>query len=269
MKNKEEKSRKTIKKSNNFFKANWVSLVLIILAILVIAVLCSIVITKSANKKSLENDINKNSINNSFSPQKIVCYSSAYGTTNSETNARWNLNLSQYTDIAIYLDNKSNVSSMYIDDISFSNNDIGNLSLNYLPIESFGKIDNGVKSEQANVESVEGENVTNTTKSTLLETPQRIDLSLSTPITLRYLNSNLKENCTIDDIQNPLSFDGSLLKRGKVILSSLKNTINLKIHIIDNENKEFVCPLSIPIVLENKGTGESIYNGYFTNEIVY
>lgn len=250
MKTKEEKSRKTTKKPNNFFKINWVSLVLITLAILVIAVLCSIVISKFANKKSLENDINKNSSNNLFSVQKVVCYSSAYGINNSETNARWNLNLSQYTDIAIYLDNKSNVSSMYIDDISFSSNDIGNLSLNYLPIENFGKVDSDVKSEQSNIEALE-----------------RIDLNLSTPITLRYLNSNLKENCTIDDIQNPLSFDGNLLKRGKVTLSSLKNTVNFKIHIIDNENKESVCPLSIPIVLENKDTGESIYNGYFINVI--
>ena len=252
-----------------FWKTNWALLVLIFLAFIVIFVLAYVVLAPYWNKKSLEKDIANIEITSDISVDKIACYSSAYGINNSETQARWNLNLSQFTDIAIYLNVQTDISSMYIDNISFSNQDTGNLSLSYLSAENFAKspVADLELAKQNNDENSSG-NIENTSDS-VVNNSDRINLDLALPITLRYLNNNFKENCLIADIETPLSFDGSILKRAKVTLSSLKNTISFSLHIIDNSNKEFVCPISVPINLENSEKEQSIYDGSYTEEISF
>lgn len=249
MKKNGKKSKTVKQKINNdkavFFKANWALLVVLLLAFIVILALSYIILVPYWNRKSLEKDISNIETTSLFSVDKIVCYSSAYGINNSETQAVWNVNLSQYTDIAIYLNVQTNVSNIYIDNIHFSNPDIGNLSLTYLPFEDFGKSPDNI----------------------VINSPETINLDLAMPITLRYLNNNLKENCLITDIETPLSFDGSILKRGKVTLSSLKNIIFFTLHIIDSYNQEYTYPITIPINLENAEKEKSIYNGNYTEKI--
>ncbi len=256
MKSKDEKSRKSKKDKNikislnksNSFKNSWVQFVLIVLAIIVIAILGYIALAPFINKTSLEKDIINSKSTSSVSINKIAYYSSAFGTNNGQAQGSWNINLSQYTDIALYLNtNDLNISSMYIDNISFSNNEFSNLGVSYLSTDDFGK---------SPIETQDYSSITATI-------PERIDVNLSNPIVLRYLNYNLKENCSITDIDNPLIFDGSLLKRGKVTLSSLKNTISFTLHIVDISNQNHSCPVSINIPLENTETGKSIYDGYY------
>lgn len=257
----------------NFLKANWALLALAFLAVVVILSLCYVFLSPYLNKKSLEKDLATIQTTSLISADKIVCYSSAYGVNNNDNQARWNLNLSQYTDIAIYLNVQTSIKGLYIDNISFANSDIGNLSLSNISKDNFAKspISGLLLSEQAvnsNSEdlntSLEDENKIN---DNAIKTPKMIDLDLTLPITLRYLNNNFKENCLISDIETPLSFNGSLLKRGKIILSSLKNTISFTLHAIDNSNQEFICPISIPINLENSESGKSIYDGNYMEEI--
>lgn len=258
MKTKEEKSRKISLKPHktSFLKANWVTLVLLFLALLVIFSLSSFVLFPYMSKKSLEQDLAKHETTSLFSINKIVFYSSAYGTNNEETQARWNLNLSQYTDIAIYLNSQMNISSMYIDNISFSNKEIGNLSLSYLPADQFGKT------------SSIAEQLGGSKKDQNAHTSERIDLSLTNPITLRYLNS-LKESYSITDIETPLSFDGSILKRAKVTISSLKNTVSFTLHVTNTEGKEYSYPVSFSIPLEDKENSKNIYDGNYSTEIPF
>lgn len=260
MKTKEEKGRKDIKNTKNnllrsdlnkpnFFKNNWVQLVLISLAIVVIIALAYMALSPYLNKKSLEKDIANSQITSSNSINKITCYSSAFAfnnTTNKVQNG-WSIDLSQYTDIAIYLNTQdADIANMYIDNISFSNNNFSHLGLSYLVPENFGK-------------------------SPLLEedsssVSERIDLPLSNPITFRYMNYNIKENCLITDIEDPLVFDGSILKRGKVTLSSLKNTVSFNLHFVDNNGNTSSLPVTINIPFENKQSGKSIYDGYYLEE---
>lgn len=251
-----------------FWKTNWALLVLIFLAFIVIFALCYVVLAPYWNKKSLEKDIANIKITSDISVNKIVCYSSAYGINNSETQARWNLNLSQFTDIAIYLNVQTDITNMHIDNISFSNQDIGNLSLSYLSAESFAKspIADLELTEQNNNDENNSNNAVSTSDN-IMATPDKISLDLALPITLRYLNNNFKENCLITDIETPLSFDGSILKRAKVTLSSLKNTISFSLHITDDSNQEFVYPIIIPINLENSEKEQSIYDGSYTEDI--
>ena len=144
-----------------------------------------------------------------------------------------------------YLPSQPNISTIYIDNISYSNTEGNTYHLINLPIEDFGKTPTN------NIE---------------VTTSERIDFGNSSPITLRYLNQNFKENCVITDIENPLVFDGSLLKRGKVTLSSLKNTVSFTIHLIETSGQEFTYPIEVSLPFENKETGETIYLGSYMEE---
>ena len=230
---------------SNFFKTKGIILLLVFLTIILLV--SFIFVFQSSNKDtsiSQQNNSHKQTTTD-YSIEKIVCYSSAYGINKEEAQARWNLDLSQYTDIAIYFNFQNEISSIFIDNISFSNSEGNTYSLTSLPIEDFGK--------------------TPTDKIEAIPT-ERIDFDTSSPITLRYLNQNFKENCVITDIENPLIFDGSLLKRGKVTLSSLKNTVSFTVHLTDISGQDFSYPLEIAIPFENKETGETVYSGNYMEE---
>lgn len=226
----------------NFFKTKE-TLFLTVLLILILSAFAFLCLRPK--NQTLQEHHSELKTTTDYSIQKVVCYSSAYGINKEETQARWNLNLSQYTDIAIYLNSKPDISFIYIDTISYSNTEGNTYHLTSLPIEDFGK----TPTDKIEVASTE-----------------RIDFDNASPITLRYLNQNFKENCVITDIENPLVFDGSLLKRGKVTLSSLKNTVSFTIHLIDTSGQEFTYPIQVPIPLENKETGETIYSGSYMEE---
>ena len=232
----------------SFWKANRVLFAFLLLAILLICTYYFVSSISYLSPKDSDEDISIPQTTTLFSVDKVVCYSSAYGTSQDESQGKWNLNLGQYTDIAIYFNAKENVSSIYIDNISFERSDIGNLSLSVLDMQDFAK------SPSENFD---------------IQTPERIEVNSSSPICIRYLNHNFKENCVISDIENPLTFDGSLLKRGKVLLSSLKNTVSFTIHITNEIGNEFIFPISVPINLENKDEGLSIYDGSYAEELQF
>lgn len=239
------KTKENVNNPNfNFFKTKGIILLLVFLIIAFI--FSSILIWMSFNKNkpsSDKKDLPKTTT--AYSIEKIVSYSSAYGLNNEETQARWNLNLSQYTDIAIYLNLQNDINSLFIDNISYTRSEGNAYYLSSLPIEDFGK----TPANNIDIQPIE-----------------KLELNVESPITLRYINQNFKENCVITDIENPLIFDGSLLKRGKVTLSSLKNTISFTLHLVDTSGKEFTYPVQIPINLENKETGETIYSGNYMEE---
>ena len=226
----------------NFFQSKGIIFLLVFLMIILLSIFILIFFNRD---KQTSNKKNSPKTTTDYSIEKVVCYSSCYGVNKEETQARWNLDLSQYTDIAIYLNLQNDVNSLFVDNITFSNIEENTFHLMSLPIEDFGKTPSG----NISVEPLE-----------------KIKLSTDSPITLRYLNQNFKEDCVITDIETPLVFDGSLLKRGKVTLSSLKNTVSFTLHLIDSSGKEFTYPIQIPINLENKETGETIYSGNYMEE---
>ena len=66
--------------------------------------------------------------------------------------------------------------------------------------------------------------------------------NLANPITLSYVNSNIKTDYTLTNTTNPITYDGSLLKKCNVLL----NTIS--------------CNFSVPLEQKDK----SIYDGNIT-----
>lgn len=291
-------------KNNNlidFLKFNWVKLALIVLSLFVLIILSAYFIPNWIGRKKFENDIE--AIYNTspvFSLSKIYCYSNATGINNSEQKAMWDLNISQYTDIALYINihNKDNekieeflksknidsnttkimahteentISQLYIDNINFSNSDTGKLSLNYLPILNFGavpELDTDIQpSDIISFNIIDDPKILLDTNS--LESQPTIDKNLSIPITLRYLNHNLKTNHLITNIKENLFFDGSILKRSSIPLSSIKNELSFTIHIINKANEEYVYKVNLEIPLQNEDNSKNIYDGDFSKEFSF
>ena len=238
-------------KNNNdfikFFKTNWIKLFLILCSLIIIIALSLFIVPNWLGRNKFTDELdrfaNKSSV---FSLSKIYCYSSASGINNTEGKAMWDVNVSQYTDIALGLSinnvnndltnnlgnsnsqvvdtlPKYSISKIYIDNISFSNNNTGTLSLSYIPILNFGLISNDELTNPEKQQSKIDFNIVDD-KETLLNNlvyEPSIDKNLILPITLRYLNSNIKTNHTITSIEEKLAFDGRILKRASIPLSSI------------------------------------------------
>lgn len=283
---------KFMKNNNNFIKflkENWIKLFLILCSFTLIIALSLFVIPNWLGRNKFVNEIsnfsNKSSI---FYLSKIYCYSSASGINNVENKAMWDINVSQYTDIALglginniksNLDNsnlhivdtspKYSISKIYIDNISFSNSNTGTLSLSYIPIVNFGLI-----SDEVLANSVEQQNKIDfnlvddkeTLLNNIVEEPS-VDKNLILPITLRYLNFNIKKSYTITNIEENLSFDGSILKRASIPLSSIKNEVSFTIHIITKSDEEYTYPVHLQIPLQNNDNSKNIYDGNYVEEL--
>ena len=61
------------------------------------------------------------------------------------------------------------------------------------------------------------------------------------------------------DIENPITYNGTLLKRCGILLSSIETSISFNIEIENNENQKFRTSVYFDIPYENGE--ESIYDG--------
>ena len=286
-------------KNNNdfikFLKTNWIKLFLILCSLIIIIALSLFIVPNWLGRNKFTDELdrfaNKSSV---FSLSKIYCYSSASGINNTEGKAMWDVNVSQYTDVALGLSinnvnndltnilgdsdlqvvdtsPKYSISKIYIDNISFSNNNTGALSLSYIPILNFGLISNEELTNPAEQQSKIDFNIVDD-KEILLNNIVRepsIDKNLILPITLRYLSSNIKTNHTITNIEEKLAFDGSILKRASIPLSSIKNEVTFTIHIVTNSNEEYMYPVHLQIPLQNEDNSKNIYDGSYSQELEF
>lgn len=286
-------------KNNNgfikFLKANWIKFFLILCSLIIIIALSLFIIPNWLGRNKFTDEItnfaNKSSI---FSLSRIYCYSSASGINNTEGKAMWDINVSQYTDIALGLSinnvnndltnnlsdsnlqvvdssTKYSVSRIYIDNIRFSNNNTGTLSLSYIPILNFGLLSNEDLTEAVCQQNTINFNIVDDKEILLnnITIEPSIDKNLILPITLRYLNSNIKTNYTITNIEEKLSFDGNILKRAAIPLSSIKNEVTFTIHIITKSGEEYMYPIHLQIPLQNEDNSKNIYNGSYSQELKF
>ena len=286
-------------KNNNgfikFLKANWIKFFLILCILIIIIALSLFIILNWLGRNKFTDELdrfaNKSSV---FSLSKIYCYSSASGINNTEGKAMWDINVSQYTDIALGLSinnvnndltnnlsdsnlqvvdssTKYSVSRIYIDNIRFSNNNTGTLSLSYIPILNFGLLSNEDLTEAISQQNTINFNIVDDKEILLnnITIEPSIDKNLILPITLRYLNSNIKTNYTITNIDEKLSFDGNILKRASIPLSSIKNEVTFTIHIITKSGEEYMYPIHLQIPLQNEDNSKNIYDGSYSQELKF
>lgn len=240
-----------------------------ILSLFVLILLMQIVCTSLLNKlffeNYIENTLNKN-ISNTFSIDKIVFFSScASDTTINSNNTTTINNLTQFSDIAIFINSSNDnytlentLKSVSIKNISFNTiPNLGTPNLYFKGLTDFAKYnivaDNLLDSELDF--SVSSEDEIDYSKPILFN-------NCANPITLSYVNSNIKNSYTITNTDNSIAYDGSLLKKCNILLDDINCSLSFTIYIENNLGEHFKCPVYLNIPLENNST--SIYDGSYT-----
>lgn len=262
---------------NRIEKIRIKSIIAVVLVVLVIVSLYNIILIQTVNKKFAEEvtEFYKFNANTIFSIDKIFMYSSAGALENTEKRAIWNLNLYQYTDIAIYINNKSgkkltsenSIKSLYIDNIKFGSVQEGNPKLYFKNVNEFGKcilkVDEDSQSQKKTESISDKLDYTIVNDGEIDYTKPQIYADASNPITLEYVNKDIKKNQIISDISQNLTYNGSILRQSGIVLSTISNYVSFNVNIINQYDQKFVANVYIDIPLEDTITGDTIYNGKF------
>lgn len=241
------------------------SIIVIILFIIVIF-LGSLVFNKYILKKNFEESIlsfaNKNA-STIFEIKNISLFSSCDAKNKNISASNYTIeNLYQYTDMAIFISNNSgekNLENTFkkvsIENINFTTSpSLGQPNLYFKSINNFSKseiLDDNLITDKLDFE-ITSENEANLDKPILYN-------NLANPITLSYVNSNIKNDYTITDTSSPITYDGSLLRKCNVPLSSISCKLSFDIFITNNLDQEFKSSVYIDIPLENEN--KTIYDG--------
>ena len=202
-----------------------------------------------------------------FSLDKIVLFSSATSNTNEIKNSVWNLNLSQFTDICIYVNNISNennskniIKELYIDNINISKPEFGTPTLYKKSLKDFGKCtysDDNIISDRFNFNIVNVDSGINYNNNEIYD-------DLSTPLTFGFYNKDIKKNFLVS--ASELDYNGRILKKATIAKSSINSNVSFDINIKNELNEEYICNVNFDIPFENETF--SIYeDGYITKEI--
>lgn len=202
-----------------------------------------------------------------FKIKEIILYSSAYAVDKSEGEILRDIDLQQFTDISISIDNKSyisdlsnknTVSELYIDNIKITkNSNKGTSTLNYKNPFMFGKFQDG--SEQSKridfrILHTNADNQNNDFSEPTFFT------DCSNPITLGYLNKNIKTNDQILKSDEKIDFNGKLLKLANIPIEDISYKLNFQIHLKNSLEESYVYTVDLNIPLEDNNS--SIYDGY-------
>ena len=267
---KKTNNRKLIKKI--------IFIILIAILTIILIYLYNKVYNKLIQKKNFENEIssfaekNENTI---FSIKQIVFFSScdSKNKTSSQTNFTIE-NLYAYTDIAIFINNniqndesttkiensteekditqKENTAENTLKNVKISNikftkqPELGDGSLYYKNVNNFAK------SEINENNKIENELHFETTSSEQADLDKPILYNnCANPITLSYINQNIKTDYTMTDTQNPIIYNGKLLKRCGVLINFINTSISFDIEIENNKNQKFRTTVFFDIPYEN------------------
>ena len=207
--------------------------------------------------------IAKQNENPIFKIQKILIYSSANAIDKSENESLQDLSILQYSDIAITIDNTSTiydltnentVKDLYIDNISISTgSDKGHQYVNYKSALDFAKYKeieelNSDKIEYNIVRTNEENNKTDYGSPTFYA-------DCSNPITLEYMNQDIITNYAASSDSNTISFNGKVLQEAGIDLNDINYSLNFTIHIVNNLNEEFICPVRLKVDLSGDDGG--------------
>ena len=243
--------------------------IITIILICIVIFLAFLIFQKYVLKKNFEDDIlsfadkNQSTI---FVVDSITLFSSADAGYKTNTANNFTIqNLYQYTDIALFIKNTSDedtlentLKTVHIDNIQFSNTTkLGKPSLYFKSINDFAKSD-----------IIEENRITDAFEFTVsssdeadLSTPTLYN-NLANPLTLSYVNSNIKSDYTITDISSPITYDGSLLQKCNINLEDISCNLSFDIYITNNLDEDFKTTVSIDIPLSSED--KTIFDGNLT-----
>ena len=277
--NKEKKKEKNdnVKNNNmnkkidfrNLNKKEFILTIITVIMFIIVFILCYLLFYKYVLKRNFENSVLDFSSKNEktiFEIKDITFFSNCDVKNKSASSSNFTIeNLYQYTDMALFISsqesNKSyenTLKSVYIDNIKFTKTPtIGTPNLYYKNISNFAKsdiTDNNLINNRLDFNIANNEDAN-------LDTPTLYN-NLANPIVLSYVNSNIKTDYTITDTSSPITYDGTLLKKCDVLLSTIESSLSFDIYITNNLDQEFKCSIYIDIPLETDN--ETIYDGKVT-----
>ena len=243
-----------------------IDIFLIIVSILGCRYIFGLELQKTVFTNQLE-QFSKENKNPVFRVGQIILYSSANAIDNSDGRLE-NVSISQFTDLAIYIDNKNKsskltaentIKELYIDNIKVKvNSEDGEHIFNYKNPKEFGKY--------VSLRNYENDKILMNVISTN-EQINKADYNknifytdCTNPISLGFINRNFIKNGKVTDVQGLLLFDGSILKNANVDLKTISGKIDFLIHIKNNLGENFICNVSIENDLTKNE--EEILNGY-------
>ena len=193
-----------------------------------------------------------------FKISKILLFSSGNAIDNSSNRSLQNLDICQYTDISIYIDNTSSISDLttqntvkelWIDNINIttSNPDVGSPILNYKNPNSSGIFENLNLASNNRIDF----NIINTNEQneTADYSQPTFYTDCSNPISLGYINKGIVKNYSIHDDVNSVVFNGKILEQTGVNLEDICYNLKFDIHIKNYDDDSFVYHANIDVNL--------------------
>ena len=209
----------------------------------------------------------ENNENPVFKIGQIILYSSANAVDNSNGELK-DIDISQFTDIEIYIDNKikeknitaeNTINEMFISDISIeSKSKDGEKILNYKNPQKCGKY--------VDLSNWEADGILfNIARTNEENKNANYDYNIfytdcSNPISLGYINKNILRGCEVSKELGTIAFDGTMLKSAGIDVEDLETKLSFSINITNNYNEKFVCNMELDIDLNSEDEG--IYSGY-------
>lgn len=260
------------KKGINIYMVIAINIVLLIITILAYNYIYRVELTRKMYAEEVQKfvDQNKSPV---FEIGKIMLYSSAHAIDNSENNQLQDIDISQYTDILVYVNNgtenseltaENTISELFIDNIKItSQSSVGEKVINYKNPEYCGKyVDLENYKDDGLLFRVVNTNAKN--EDAIYDNPV-FYTDCSNPISLGYINKNVLTNCAVSSTGGSIAFDGSILKGAQIDLDTLDAQISFAVHIKNNYNEEFVCNVNIDNKLNTEA--REIDSGYLLQVI--
>lgn len=206
---------------------------------------------------------------NIFKIDSVLMYASANALNNDQMQKDyWDLNLYQYSDIALNIDNnvsidgltqKNTIKEMYIDNISYPKMpDKGTPHLYVKDSNFFGK---GVIDEENLINDRIDFNIVSSNDEDFSALSFYADCS--NPILLSAINEKIVSNFVLRNTNSAVTFDGNLLLDATILLSNIEYSLCFSIHIINELDEEYICTVTIPIKLSDDNDINSIYDGSY------
>ena len=240
------------------------------IAIVVLIVLVVLFVYTKFEKVKLEQSLESKPPTLSLTTDNIIVFSSANALNNSDMQLEyWDLNLYQYNDISIKIDNhvsiddftqKNTIKEIYIDNISYPK--MPKQGTPVLFYKNPNDMGNAIIDETKKIDDRIDFNVLTENDEDPLEPSFYMDCS--NPLVLSSVNMGIDENLEIRNTKSAITFDGNLLLDADILLSRVAYEIDFDIHIINNLDEEYVCYVALPIELTDENGYKTIYDGSYT-----
>lgn len=253
-----EEGKKIYKANKN--KSIILTIILIIMLIILLITLFNYTYNKLLNKKMFEKNVLSFIDKNQkvvFSINKIIFFSSSDAKSKVSTATNFTIeNLYTYTDIALFINNNSEENTLEntLKNIKISNIKITKKPLLGKPDIYFKSINNFAKSDINEENKISNELEFEVTQKNDVDLNQPIIYNnCANPITISYINQNIKNDYTITDVQNPITYSGKLLKRCGISLDEISTAVSFSIEIENAKNQMFKTTIyfEIPYKSEN------------------